>query len=198
MLAMAPQGAPQGVQLSSFQVKNTFIECNNDDMDDVMINNDFAKRQVSEPPPYTGKLLDVTSNKVPARYAFVSDEAGNGCIYESSEFSSIPGQSTTLDSLPEPEKESDPASYSYQAQDSQQSQTTNGYVAPAPVVPMQPMFTLGADAATQMANQMAVAALLAYSSAGAINQPQAWNNVRTVMVRNLPNKVNQATLISEI
>merc|ERR1719440_830942 len=103
MLAMAPQGAPQGVQLSSFQVKNTFIECNNDDMDDVMINNDFAKRQVSEPPPYTGKLLDVNANKVPSRYAFAADAAGNACIYEHSEFSSIPGQSNTMDSLPEPE-----------------------------------------------------------------------------------------------
>lgn len=64
----------------------------------------------------------------------------------------------------------------------------------------QPAPTNGrSDSSAASANmRLAVAALIAANGASNPPQAQAWNNVYTVMMRNLPNKVTQKLLLSEI
>lgn len=180
--------------LSLLKVKNTFIEAGSVDDDDTLEEGypyDFSKRQVSEPPPSTGKLLEQSSMRPHvAQNVYI-----NACIPEE------PGRSPTLESLPEPEKESDPTPYD---QDMQQPRMTQpaGSSGPVPevgvtwMIPVAPASCNTSNLASNASMQMAVAALL--GSDNAQDQPQAWNNILTVMMRNLPNKVCQTMLLSEI
>jgi hypothetical protein len=178
--------------LSLMRVKNTFIEAGPFEDEDTLglyhddMGYDFSKRQVSEPAPSTGKLLEQSSMKSYFSQNVIPEE----------------GRSPTLESLPEPEKESDPTPYDQDTRQSTMMQQA-GYPAQTPEVGAS-WVIMPAPASSNPSNasmQMAVAALLSSSSnqmETSQHPPQAWSNVLTVMMRNLPNKVCQSMLLSEV
>jgi hypothetical protein len=202
--------AAHGFTLQSIKVKNTFIEeeepVNLDPADDMIR---FAKRQVSEPAPSIGKLMDMTGRQ--NTWTLASHLLENQLIPEGSQADptqkDLPGSTDSEHSgSSEPERESD-------CSDSLRQNSHEGYMSKTTTEPgggnqvSQSERAIGLampDAPLSMfqsqPNAIATAEqhLAFMVASGKQSPPPPWNNVQTIMMRNLPNKVDRSTLRSII
>lgn len=214
----------KGFPLHNIRVKNTFIEGgvfddleDLDDVDDVICRHQTAKRQMSEPANVTtelkakGKSMGVEivlkndSGSEPEKEA---DVAGDAPTHDTLPgLSTVESASTTKDDLPciSLEESISPTVESRAGSHSSVSVTT-------PLAELLPMphqsqdGYMSSDAALAMhhaafacTNPTSMLAANALAAANGVTVPSPiWANVYTVMLRNIPNKVNQHLLLAEL
>jgi len=185
----------------TLKVKNTFIEISFDELsrvdDCTGVDDPFGmdepvgvcRREMTEPMPYTSKLLESTPKA----------EDGDTADTLSSFFQHTDTDSDSVDGGHAPETDSEPEMQSIYACSDKEAH--DSFMAGYTMAGMPWQCTAGMSPYAMWPIPLMGVPLAAYPTAHAMDNIGAegsWANIYTVMMRNLPNKVTQEQLLSEL